>query len=44
LPPLVISPYVKALSVALIAIMLVAGFYPYPLVTLAEAAARVLAF
>jgi NADH-quinone oxidoreductase subunit N len=44
LPPLLISPSIKALCIGLIAVMLLAGFYPYPLITIAEAAARVLTF
>jgi NADH-quinone oxidoreductase subunit N len=40
--PLVLSPSLRLLSGALIAVMVVAGFFPYPLIELATAAARIL--
>jgi NADH-quinone oxidoreductase subunit N len=42
LPLLRLSPSIKLLSGALIAMMVGAGFFPYYLITLAEAAARAL--
>ena len=42
LPLLRLSPSIKLLSGALIAVMIGAGFFPYYLITLAEAAARAL--
>jgi len=42
-PSVVLSPSLKALSVALVGVMVVAGFFPNPLIELATAAARVLA-
>lgn len=42
-PPVALSPSLKALSLALIGVMVVAGFFPNPLIEMATAAARVLA-
>jgi NADH-quinone oxidoreductase subunit N len=41
--PLILSTSFRLLSVSLIAVILVAGFFPYPLIELANAAARLLA-
>ena len=43
LPPVVLSPSLKALSAVLIGVMVVAGFFPNPLIEVATAAARLLA-
>ena len=42
LPPLSVSPSIKLLSATLIAVMIIAGLFPYYLLELAEAAARAL--
>ena len=42
LPPLRPSPFIEVLSAALVAVMIVAGFFPYYLIELAEAAVRAL--
>lgn len=42
LPPLNVSPALKLLAMALITVMIVAGFYPHPLIELTRAAALAL--